>query len=166
MENQATILEKMIENKAVRYVFYIILSGVGAFLVFFSTFVVSVSLGATTENTVGVFGYKVYTARNDIENTDIRSGSLVIIKNTDTDDFYTPEYLSKNAIVIRGMGHILSEYSTYIAVVLMLPIALFFLFVLMREINKKLAIREKRKFETELDFSGMYTFEEDETEKV
>lgn len=163
VESQSANLGNFFNKKAIYYVFYIALSAVCAVVIFFSALVVSVSLGATTENTVGLFGYKIYIAENDIEETDIKAGSLIIIKDTDTDDFYTPEYLSENAIVIKNLGHILSEYSTYIAIILMLPIALFFAIVIMREISKKVISREQKKLQTELDFSNAYVFEEDET---
>jgi len=144
------------------YIFYALLCAVSAVCVLLSVIVVSIANGATTENTVGLFGYKIYTCNQNVENTDIEKGSLVIIKNTDNDEFYTPQMLKEKAIVLKNMGAVIKGYSTYIAVVLMLPAISFFAVVLMREISKKVIKNEHKKMQTELDFSEIDTFEIDE----
>ena len=97
----------------------------------------------TSENTAEIFGYKLYTAEFDIENTDIKSGSLVIVKNTENDEFYTPQML-QNAIVIKNAGKIIKNEALFISLSLSVPFALAFVLVLLFELRKSLANNTKQ----------------------
>ena len=147
-------------KKALSTTVYVVVCALAAICLLLSVFLVSVAMGMTEENTVGLFGYKVYTCNEDIEKTDIKKGSLVIIKNTDDDEFYTPDYLAKNAVVISQLGAVLKGYSTYIAIILMLPAALVFALVLMREMSKKIIVSGQKSLEKELEFTQIEEFEE------
>ncbi len=116
-----------------------------AFLVFLcavvslaAAFVCVVAFSKTGENTAEIFGYKLYIAEYDIESADIEGGSLVIVKNTEDDEFYTPETL-ESAIVIKNAGKIIKNEAFFISLSLSVPFALAFVLVLLFELRKKLA---------------------------
>ena len=108
-----------------------------------SVFVCVLAFSKSGENTAEIFGYKLYTAELDIDNTDIKSGSLVIVKNTENDEFYTPEML-KNAIVIKNVGKIIKNEAFFISLSLSVPFALAFALVLLFELRKKLVNSTKQ----------------------
>ena len=115
------------------------------FLIFLCTvislvaaFVCTVAFSKTGENTAQIFGYKIYVAEYDIESADIEGGSLVIVKNTEDDEFYTPEML-KDALVIKSAGKIIKRESLSVTLVFAVPFMLLFALVLLRELRKKLS---------------------------
>ena len=102
-----------------------------------AAFVCTLAFSKTGENTAEIFGYKLYVAEYDIEATDIAAGSLVIIKNTEDDEFYTPEML-ENAVVIENAGRIIKNEAFFISLIFSVPLALAFVLVLLFELRKKL----------------------------
>ncbi len=108
-----------------------------------SVFVCVVAFSKTGENTAEIFGYKLYIAEYDIESVGIEGGSLVVVKNTENDEFYTPEML-KSAIVIKNAGKIIKNEALFISLSLSVPFALAFVLVLLFELRKKLANSTKQ----------------------
>ena len=115
-----------------------------------SAFVCTVAFSKTSENTAEIFGYKLYTAEYDIEATDIEGGSLVIVKNTEDDEFYTPEML-ENAVVIKNAGRIIKNEAFFISLSLSAFFALAFVLVLLFELRRKLANGARQSELVELD---------------
>ena len=101
-----------------------------AIYLIFASFMFAVSLKTPPENTFELMGYKIYSAESDIEGTDIKSGALVVIKNTDDDEFYTVDTIKNSALVVPRLGAFIKNdmvlLSFCIAVVLGLVFAILF----------------------------------------
>ncbi|MBQ8868865.1 MAG: hypothetical protein IJ027_04010 [Oscillospiraceae bacterium] len=123
--------------KILRKICAVILIFLCAVVSLIAAFVCTVAFSKTGENTAEIFGYKIYVAEYDIESADIEGGSLVIVKNTEDDEFYTPEML-KDSLVIKNAGKIIKQESLSVALVFAVPFMLLFALVLLRELRKKL----------------------------
>lgn len=130
----------------------VILAIVSLVLVLFSALVCSAAFNKSAENTAELFGYKFFYCENDIEGTYIKEGSLVVIKNSDNDEYYTTEYLSKNAVlVVKNAGILIKNNGFYITLCIMIPFIFMFAVILLTEI-KKLYSRHAQKPVSELEF--------------
>ena len=110
---------------------------ISALLVLFSILVCSAAFSSKNENTAQLFGYKFFYSENDIEGTDIKGGSLIVIKNSDNDDFYKADFLSQNAVlVIEDLGYALKENGFFMALCIMIPFMFAFLAILVWEVRK------------------------------
>ncbi len=123
--------------RILRKIYAVILIFLCAVVSLIAAFVCTVAFSKTGENTAEIFGCKLYVAEYDIESADIEGGSLVIVKNTEDDEFYTPEML-KDAVVIKNAGKIIKQESLSVALVFAVPFMLLFALVLLRELRKKL----------------------------
>ena len=97
-----------------------------------------IAFSKNSENTAQIFGYKFYVSETDIEAADIESGSLIIVKNTEDDDFYTPEML-EDAIVVKNAGKIIKQSGALVVLCVLVPLMLLFIVVIFRELHKKIA---------------------------
>ncbi|MEE1279687.1 MAG: hypothetical protein UHH95_02510 [Oscillospiraceae bacterium] len=139
-------------KKAISAVLLAFLSAVCALLVLISGFISTIAFSKTPENTVELFGYKVFYSENDIEGTDIKGGSLIFVKNTDDDEFYTPQFLFENAtLIIPRAGIILKENAAYIALSASVPMAFLFLALLISELNKLSFLRNEKKIQLQIE---------------
>lgn len=125
-----------------------------------SLIISSVAFTKPDENTAQIFGYKIFCADNDILKTEIKKDSLVIIKNSDNDLYYTPEYISENAVLIIPNGAMMVKDGTFVAISVMSPLILLFLLVLLTEIRRLIINRSEIKGEIVIDLSEK--FDEDE----
>ncbi len=117
-----------------------------------SVAVVLLSLSKTPENTLEVFGYKFYCAETDVEEIGIQAGSLVVVKDTNTDDYYTYETLSKNVVfTAQKLGFALKYNAFWMVLCITVPIMLFFLINLMSGFRKRAIEREEDAAFSEID---------------
>lgn len=107
-----------------------------------AAFICVLAFSKTSENTAQLFGYKIYVAEYDIEPAGIESGSLILVKNTDDDEFYTPEMLEK-AVIIKNAGKVIKQESLAFALAFAVPFMLLFIIVLLFELRKKLIKNSK-----------------------
>lgn len=115
----------------------VILAIVSAVLVLFSALACCAAYNKKAENTIELFGYKIFYCENDIEGTDIKGGSLVIVKNSDNDEFYKADFLSENAVlVVENLGSVIKNSGFYIVLCIMIPFAFIFIIVLLSELKK------------------------------
>ena len=115
-------------------VIFVITSSV---LVLFSALVCYAAYNKKAENTIELFGYKFFYCEDDIEGTDIKGGSLVIVKNSDSDEFYKADFLSENAVlIVENLGSVIKNNGFYIALCIMIPFAFIFIIVLLAELRK------------------------------
>lgn len=130
----------------------VILAILSLMLVLLSGLVCSAAFNKSAENTTELFGYKFFYCENDIEGTDIKGGSLVVIKDSDSDEFYEADFLSENAVlVVEGLGTMIKQSGFYMALCMMIPFAFVFIIVLLREL-KKLHSRRANRPISELEF--------------
>ena len=130
----------------------VFVSTMAAVLVLFSCLVCSLAFNKKAENTAEIFGYKLFYCENNIEGTDIKEGSLVIVKNTDNDEFYSTDSLSENVVfVAENLGVQIKQNGFYMAVCLVIPFALIFIIVLICEIRKIRAHSAREPYD-ELEF--------------
>ncbi|MBQ8338425.1 MAG: hypothetical protein IJY33_04705 [Oscillospiraceae bacterium] len=125
-------------RKILSKVFAVILCFLCAVVTLSAIFVSVLAFSKTSENTAQIFSYKIYVAEYDIESADIEEGSLVIVKNTEDDEFYTPEMLEK-AIVIKNVGKIIKQESLSVTLVFAVPFMFLFALVLLRELRKSIS---------------------------
>lgn len=138
-------MEKVKALAVIKKIALIIFTSLSFILAFLSIFISLVSFSKTPENTAEVFGFKIYIAQNDIENTKITKNSLVIIKDTDYDDFYTLDILnSKDTIVIKHIGGAVSFFSSSKLSAVIVPLAFLFFFIFLIEI-KNIIINASKK---------------------
>ena len=115
----------------------VVLAIFSAVLVLLSGLVCYAAFNSEAENTTQIFGYKLFYCENDIEGTDIKAGSLVIVKNTDSDEFYKADFLSENAVlVVKNLGFYIKQSGFYMALCMVVPFAFIFVIVLITEIRK------------------------------
>jgi len=154
-------------KKVCSRIFSVCLCAVSALVMLLAVFVLLIAFGKTSENTVELFGYKIYTCQSDIESAGIKSGSLIIIKNTDNDDFYTPQMLSQ-ALVIPKAGEIIKQNGSVIAVCALVPFMLLFVIVLLRELRRAMIQKEQDCLNTEIQFVETEFFEQEleQTQKI
>lgn len=144
--------DKENEVKASSVLFAILLSLLTVICVLLSAIMLFLSLSKTPENTLQVFGYKAYCAENDIEEIGIKAGSLVVVRDTDTDDFYTHESLSENIVfTVEKLGYALKYNSLWMTLCITVPLMLFFLLVIMFEFKKISIKKEEQKLIKELE---------------
>ncbi len=106
-----------------------------------------VALAPSNENTLGFFGYKIFVAEQDIDSANIKGGSLLVVKNTDNDESYTPESLSQNTVLsIEKLGGAIKNNSLWIALCFMAPCGAFFLITIAQELKQKALKREEELF--------------------
>lgn len=148
-------------KKAFSGIFYVFLCFVSALSVALACLLLSVAVKNPVENTIKLFGYKIYTCDNNIEGTQIKAGSLIIIKDSDNDEYYTPQQLSQSALVFENLGDIIKHHSTSAVLVALIPVMLLFIVVLMRELSKKIMKNEQKLLDTEMEFVQTESFEEE-----
>lgn len=120
--------------------------------VMLSVVAVLLSTSKTPENTLESFGYKLYCAETDIEEIDIKAGSLVVVRDTSTDDYYTYETLSKNVVLtVEKLGFALKYNAFWIVLCLTVPVMLFFVINLMSGFKKLSVEREEKMAILEID---------------
>ena len=125
-------------------------------LVLLSSLICYAAYNTKTENTMELFGYKFFYCENDIEGTDIKGGSLVVIKNSDSDEFYKADFLSENAVlVIENLGTQIKQSGFYMSLCMVIPFAFIFIIVLIFEI-KKLYFRHTQAPISELEFKEIH----------
>ena len=123
-----------------------------AVCVVLSVAVLFLSLSKTPENTLQAFGYKFYCAETDIEEIGIQAGSLVVVRDTGTDDFYTYDTLSKNVVfTAEKLGFALKYNAFWMVLCVTVPIMLFFLINLMSGFKKRSIEREENEAFSEID---------------
>ncbi len=122
-----------------------------------AAFVCTIAFSKTGENTAQIFDYKLYVAEYDIESSDIEGGSLVIIKDSENDEFYTPEMLG-DAIIIKNVGKIIKNEAFFLSLSLSIPFALAFVLVLLFELRKSM-VKESKQSEL-IEFEVKEEFEE------
>lgn len=130
---------------------------------------VLLSLSKTPENTLQVSGYKFYCAETDIEEINIKAGSLVVVKDTDTDDYYTYDTLSKNVVLtVEKLGFALKYNAFWIVLCLTVPMMLFFVLNLMSGFKKLSVEREEKRAFVELgsQLNGLDCASQEEYELV
>ncbi len=138
-------MKKVKALAVIKKIALILFASLSFVLVFLSVLLSFVSFSKTPENTAEVFGFKIYIAQNDIENTKITKNSLVIIKDTDYDDFYTSDTLnSKDTIVIKHIGGAVSFFSSSKLSAVTVPLAFLFFFIVLIEI-KNIIINASKK---------------------
>lgn len=131
-------------------VFWGLLCALCFLLVLASVFVSRIAFSDTPENTAQILGYKLYFCVDDIAGTDIKSGSLLIIKNSNDDEYYTASTLAQNAVlVLDGAGDLLKENGGWIALCLMTPPMLLFVMILLFELKKLFLRRDEIKMNSE-----------------
>lgn len=120
--------------------------------VMLSAVAVLLSTSKTPENTLEAFGYKLYCAETDIEEIDIKAGSLVVVRDTSTDDYYTFETLSKNVVLtVEKLGFAIKYNAFWIVLCLTVPVMLFFVINLMSGFKKLSVEREEKMALLEID---------------
>ena len=120
--------------------------------VMLSAVAVLLSTSKTPENTLEAFGYKLYCAETDIEEIDIKAGSLVVVRDTSTDDYYTYETLSKNVVLtVEKLGFAIKYNAFWIVLCLTVPVMLFFVINLMSGFKKLSVEREEKMALLEID---------------
>lgn len=130
-------------KKTLSVVLSVLLCTLTVVSVLLSLFIVSLSLSKTPENTLELFGHKLYCAQNDIEEASIKAGSLVVVKDTDTDDYYTHESLSKNIVFsIENLGYIIQNDFVWMTLCFTAPLMALFLLILLSEL-KKMSAKKK-----------------------
>jgi len=140
-----------------------------AISVLLSLFIVSLSLSKTPENTLEFFGYKLYCAQNDIEEASIKAGSLVVVKDTDTDDYYTHESLSQNIVFsIENLGYTIQNDFVWMTLCFTAPLIALFILILLSEL-KKISAKKKNEddkliLELNEEIKTLQSESEDETE--
>lgn len=144
-------------RKILSKVFAVVLCILCAVVTLLALFVSVLAFSKTSENTAQIFGYKIYVAEYDIESADIEGGSLVIVKNTEDDEFYTPEMLEK-AVVIKNVGRIIKQESVAIVLIFAVPFMLLFAIVLLFELGKRL--EKNNKENAVIEFETVEEFEE------
>ncbi len=150
-QEQAQKNEKSDVKKVLSALLLSALSITCALLVLAAGFISKIAFSKASENTVEVFGYKVFYSENDIEGTHIKGGSLILVKNTNDDEFYTPQSLSENAaLIIPNAGLVLKEDAAYIALSISIPMAFLFLALLLSEIRKLFARRDEKKMQQQI----------------
>lgn len=133
----------------------VILAAISVVLVLFSALVCYAAFNKGAENTAGLFGYKLFYCENDIEGTDIKKGSLVVIKNSDSDEYYEAQFLSENAVlVVEDLGGQLKQNGFYMSICIMIPFAFIFIIVLFTEIKKNHSRRAQNPI-SELEFKDI-----------
>ena len=121
-------------------------------LVLLSGLVCYAAFNKNAENTAELFGYKFFYCEYDIEGTDIKSGSLVVIKNSDSDEYYEADSLSQNAVLVVGdLGTALKQNGFYMSLCVIAPFVLVFTIVLISEI-RKVHLRRAQEPYSELEF--------------
>lgn len=130
----------------------IILAVISAVLVLISALACSAAFNKNSENTAQLFGYKFFYCENDIEGTDIKAGSLIVIKNSDNDEFYEADFLSENAVlIVSNLGSLIKNNGFYVTLCIATPFIFTFAVILTIEI-KKLYSRRAQKPICELEF--------------
>ncbi len=153
MENSCLENEKstILKNR-LSAILTVIIAIFSTVLVLLSTLFCYAAYNKKTENTIELFGYKFFYCENDIEGTDIKGGSLVVIKNSDSDEFYKADFLSENAVlVIENLGTQIKQSGFYMSLCMVIPFAFIFIIVLIFEI-KKLYFRYTQRPISELEF--------------
>ena len=145
------------------WLFFAVLCLISAVCLIAACLTAVLALSNPHENTVYLFGYKFYVCAEEIESAEIESGSLIIIRDTDNDDFYTPQTLSENALVIPKVGSLLKQNSFILALCVAAPFELFFFILLLTQIRKALLSREEKFLECEIEFSEIEDCELEET---
>ena len=150
--------EKIVKNEtnaaknALYISLYAILAIVCIVLVLLACIVSKAAFGKKTENTLQLFGYKVFLCENDIQDTDIKGGSLLIVKDTDDDDFYTPQSLSENvAIIVPNGADFLKKDLVWITLALCTPIALLCIALLLSELKGLSMRRDEKGMQEEIE---------------
>lgn len=160
MKKVQNIMEKL--KKWIKIIAFSFLCFLTVAALVVSLILTSVAFTKPNENTAQIFGYKIFCADNDISKTEIKKDSLVIIKNSDNDLSYTPEYISENAVLIIPNGALLVKDSTLVVLSVMSPVILMFLLVILTEIRKSIINRSD--FNREIVFDLSEKFDEDENE--
>ncbi len=152
MQEKIVKNEKNVAKNALTIALYTILSIACAVLVLSACVVSKAAFGRNAENTLQLFGYKVFLCQNDIQDTDIKSGSLVIVKDTDYDDFYTPQSLSENvALIIPSGAEFLKNDFVWITLALCTPIALLCIGLLLSELKGLSMHRDEIKMQQSIE---------------
>ncbi len=145
--------EKTVSQKMLSTAISIFLTFVSLMLVLVCIVILFSAFSKKGENTVQIFGYKVFYSQNDIEGTHIKSGSLIFIKNTDNDEYYTPEFLEQNAVlVIPKAGLLIAGDIGFMAASILFPFMLMFTGIIFWQLKILMLRREQNKMQTQIDF--------------
>ncbi len=117
-----------------------------AICVLVSVLLLVVFFSKSPENTLQIFSYKIYGVQNDIPDTDITAGALIVVKNTDSDDFYTPQTLKENTVLkIDGLGDVLQNDAMWATLCFTSPLMLLFFLVTASELKKLFVSNAEKK---------------------
>ena len=123
--------------------------------VLLSAAVIFLSLSKTPENTLEVLDYKIYCAENNIEEIGVKAGSLVVVRDTDSDDYYTYESLSENIVFsVERLGYAIKYNSLWMTLCITVPLMLFFLINLMSGFKKLSIEAAEKKLASELELDA------------
>ena len=138
-----------------------VLAAICILLVLSSALLSSIAFLKAPENTAQLFGYKFFYCENDLSEPNIKGGSLVIVKNSDDDEFYTPQSLSKNAVlVIPGAGKLILENGVWIILCFSIPLSSLFLILLLSELKKLFVKSNQNKMQVQLEIAENNEVEE------
>lgn len=114
--------------------------------VLFASLILFVAFAPNSENTFSVFGYKVFALEQDIPECEFEGGSLLVVRDTNSDESYTPETLVQNTVfVIKNLGGAIKRDAAWIVICLINFPATFCFLTLIGEIKKLAQNREEER---------------------